>query len=87
MSSPSELTDFMAIQDLLSEEERAVRDTAREFAARQNAAEGMLAISDYPLHAAILRGRGQARRPLSRPSPLARRTGYFAARGSFSGRS
>jgi predicted permease len=33
----------------------------RDFAARPHAAEGLLATSDYPLQAAILRGRGQAR--------------------------
>ena len=33
----------------------------RELAARQQVAAGMLAVSDYPLHAAILRGRGPAR--------------------------
>jgi len=33
----------------------------REMAARQQVAEGMLAVSDYPLHAAVLRGRGPAR--------------------------
>jgi hypothetical protein len=33
----------------------------REIAARQQAANGIFAISNYPLHAAILRGRGQAR--------------------------
>ncbi len=31
-----------------------------DLAARQQAAEGLFATSDYPLHAAILRGRGQA---------------------------
>lgn len=33
----------------------------REIAARQQVASGMFAISNYPLHAAILRGRGPAR--------------------------
>ncbi len=33
----------------------------REMAARPNVAEGMFAVSDYPLHAAVLRGRGPAR--------------------------
>lgn len=33
----------------------------RELAARQKVAEGLLAVSDYPLHAAVLRGRGPAR--------------------------
>lgn len=33
----------------------------REMAARQQVAEGMFAVSNYPLHAAILRGRGPAR--------------------------
>ena len=33
----------------------------REMAARQQVAEGLLAVSDYPLHAAVLRGRGAAR--------------------------
>ncbi|HUI56175.1 MAG TPA: ABC transporter permease [Bryobacteraceae bacterium] len=33
----------------------------REMAARQQVASGMFAVSDYPLHAAILRGRGPAR--------------------------
>jgi len=33
----------------------------RELAARQSVASGMFAVSNYPLHAAILRGRGTAR--------------------------
>jgi predicted permease len=33
----------------------------REMAARQQVATGMFAVSDYPLHAAVLRGRGPAR--------------------------
>src|SRR5512138_3058416 len=32
----------------------------RDFAAQSTAADGMIAISDFPLHAAILRGHGQA---------------------------
>src|SRR5262249_36776980 len=33
----------------------------RDMAAQQGVAEGLFAVSDYPLHAAVLRGRGAAR--------------------------
>ena len=49
----------------------------REMAARQQVAEGLIAVSDYPLHAAVLRGRG----PLRTVNAVLVSGNYFALLG------